>query len=215
MTERGAASARRLAVAGVVAGLAAVAVLGAMSIVFGGPEPLTLALGQAAVLVATAGPFLLSAVALAVPRGDIQAGVWLAAGSVAAIVSVLLSISGVSLILLPGAALLLAGGIRAVREVSEAGRLVGLVALGVVVLTLMSGLAWGTMTEARCWYRAGDQWVQRPFSNSIVIEEPFTMGVCGSGPTAAGAAISMGVWAVAAASLAATRRWLSRALTPA
>lgn len=215
MTERRRSSARRLAVAGVVAGLAAVAVLGAISLVAAGPEPPAMALGQAALLVGVAGPFLLAAVALDVPRDDVRAGVWLGAGSVTAIVSVLGAISLVSLLLLPGAALLLAAGVRAAAGGAHSSGLVTLVALGVAAVAAGSGMAWGTMSEAACWYRAGEVWVQPPFSNRISIEDPLTMGVCGSGPTPPGVAVSMGVWVVAATALVAARAWRSGAPRPA
>ena len=215
MTGEMAPAVRRLAMVGVLVGMAAVAVLAAIRFIAQDPEPFPMALGGTALLVAAAGPFLLSAAALSVPRSDVRAGVWLGAGSVAALLSLLGAIGLVSLLLLPGAALLIAAGVRAAERASGAARRVVMGVLVVIVATAVSGVAWSTMSEAHCWYRARDVWVERPFSNAISISDPFTMGVCGSGPTPAGATVSMGAWAVAAAAVAAAGRWRSRAPRPA
>ncbi len=197
-------SGRRLAGYGAVWGTAVVSGLGVMRVAFEDrPYRPGQLLEDIAGVVVYLAPFVIALLATRLEDGGLQRGIWMGAGVLGLLLSIS-SFSGATLVLLPGAIMLLLG-VRRARAESLAGRSAGS-ALAAVLVVLIGIGAWFSLqvrTDPRCFVlsRSGgtEFWRQVPDTApgkgvGVSLGPHYVEGTCGSDVTVWGATLSLGLW---------------------
>ncbi len=188
---------------GAVLGLGGALVITAVAVVALGPEAPSERLGFLGLAAVFAGPFALALFARS-RSGWLRAGVWVGAGILGLGMS-FTSMTGVTLLLVPAALLLMFAGIREWKE--GAGRLRPVLPmLAVVGIAAISFLAMFLLPTPGCWelHRAGTTmwWVNQPARPSIELRPGEELGRCSSDTvTLPEAGLSAGVWVLGASGL--------------
>ena len=193
---------RGIAALGIGLGLAGLAGLTVIMLDETRTEPSPLAMGRAFFVFLQAAPFLLALLAFRARSHAVRGGIWVGAGIVAVVLPVVTFSLSVVLYAVPGGIVLIVAGATA-HSGLDARRFVAAIA-GVVVVGAIAAGSMFLLRNAHCWYRTGDQWVERPYSNRISFNsaqvaggQRFSEGTCGSAPSALGYGIGAGTWALA------------------
>lgn len=199
--------ARSLALAGGLWGAASAIFLGGLRFARGG-EPRTAEQlpGDVAFLMVYLAPFALSLIALRLNSPAPQGAIW-GAGGILGFLASFTAFSGVTLLLLPAALLLLLAAVYSYRQTGARpflavfGPAIGLISAGIVAFLVLY-----SQPDPRCWVlvSAGgrEHWEERPYSNSMTLGPEELQGVCTSDIiTPIEAILSLGVWGISALGL--------------
>jgi hypothetical protein len=194
---------RGIAAVGIVMGLAGAAGLSVIAL-GDGNEPSPLAMGTAFFTFLMAAPFVIALLAFRTRSPAIGGGIWVGAGIVAIVLTVVTFSLTATLLVPPGGIVLIIAGAMAHAGLDTRRFVAAIVAI-VAVGAIAAGASF-VMRDSHCWYRAGDVWVERPYSNRISLGSArgaegtrFSEGTCGSAPTTAAYGIGLGAWALAGA----------------